>query len=85
MQEDLFGLPVPVSMPAGLARERYWKNKPLDSNTVYVGRPTKWGNPFVVGAPGSPDRPTAVRLFRDLIQNQPALIAQARIELRGRN
>lgn len=27
-------------------RTKGWKAPP---NTVYVGRPTKWGNPFVVG------------------------------------
>ena len=30
-------------------RSKGWK---MPENTVYVGRPTKWGNPFVVGKPG---------------------------------
>lgn len=33
-------------------RTRGWKMPP---NTVYVGRPTKWGNPYVVGGNYSED------------------------------
>jgi Domain of unknown function (DUF4326) len=36
----------------------------MPSNTVKVDRSTKWGNSFVVGDPGVPDRATAVKLFR---------------------
>lgn len=37
-----------VSSPKRIQRKRTkgWRMPP---NTVYVGRPTKWGNPFVVG------------------------------------
>ncbi len=40
-------------------RTRGWKMPP---NTVYVGRPTKWGNPFVHPIPGE-----AVNAFRSLM------------------
>lgn len=35
-------------MPKRIQRKRRkgWK---MPANSVYVGRPTKWGNPFVVG------------------------------------
>ena len=33
-----------------------------ESFDVYVGRPTKWGNPFVIGIDGS--RPTVIRKYR---------------------
>lgn len=40
----------------------------MPENTVYVGRPSKWGNPFVVGAPClfgvRLDRRDAVEHFR---------------------
>lgn len=39
-------------MPKRIQRKRAkgWKMPP---NTVYVGRPTKWGNPFEVGKDGT--------------------------------
>ncbi|WLB14800.1 DUF4326 domain-containing protein (plasmid) [Bradyrhizobium elkanii] len=69
-------------------RTKGWK---MPENTVYVGRPTKWGNPFVVGKPGGAysalvkDRRHAWQLFRSLATENGKLIAAARIELRGKN
>lgn len=40
-------------------------NVPKDA--VYVGRPTKWGNPFIVGMHG--DRDHVVKLFRVLAKH----------------
>jgi hypothetical protein len=37
-------------MPKVLKHKRYAKIPP---NAVYVGRPSKWGNPFVEGGDGS--------------------------------
>lgn len=50
--------------------------------TVYVGRSTKWGNPFLIGRDG--DRETVIRKYRTYLHGQPALIA-ALPELRGRD
>ena len=36
--------------------------KPLPPNTVYVGRPTKWGNPFKIGVDGN--RQKVIRKYR---------------------
>jgi hypothetical protein len=49
---------------------------------VYVGRPTKWGNPFVIGRDG--DRPTVIAKHKAWIVRQPALMAALR-ELRGKD
>lgn len=38
----------------------------MPANTVFVGRPSMWGNPFKVGDPGVPDRATAVECFEGL-------------------
>jgi len=51
------------------------------SNYVYVGRPTKWGNPFVVGKDGT--REEVIVKYRDWLHQQPNLIAEAKKELRG--
>ena len=37
-------------MPIRVQRKRT-KGWRMPANTVYVGRPTKWGNPYVVGTP----------------------------------
>ena len=61
-------------MPKRIQRKRTkgWKMPP---NTVYVGRPTKWGNFYRVGRPlGVPGncetREEAVALFRESLKNQ---------------
>jgi hypothetical protein len=63
-------------------RTRGWK---MPQNTVYVGRPTKWGNPFSVGDYG---REQAVEMFRGYIghPNSPLEFEPDDIyELRGKN
>lgn len=64
----------------------------MPADAVYVGRPTKWGNPFVVSlAPGASDaeRRTAhaasVARYRSWLSTQTALCGAARRELRGRD
>ena len=77
-------------MPERIQRKRTkgWKMPP---NTVYVGRPTKWGNPFVVGKPGGAftalvkDQRHAWQLYRSIAIGNKKLIAAAREELAGKN
>jgi hypothetical protein len=52
------------------------------ADRVYVGRPSKWGNPFVIGRDGTRDEVMAK--YRDWILRQPALVA-ALHELRGKH
>jgi hypothetical protein len=60
-------------------REKGWK---MPLNTVYVGRPTKWGNPFRVGLVANALE--AVELFAALPFSENRL-AEIRRELRGKN
>ena len=46
------------------------KKEPYD---VYIGRPSKWGNPFVIGRDGT--RPQVLARYREWIQAQPDLMA----------
>jgi hypothetical protein len=39
---------------------------------VYIGRGSKWGNPFVIGKHG--DRDQVVQLYRDYLMTTPELI-----------
>ncbi len=56
--------------------------KDLGDQAVYVGRPTFWGNPFVIGRDG--DRDKVCDLFAKYYASEPGL--QARIgELKGKS
>ncbi len=75
-------------------RTKGWRMPP---NTLYVGRPSKWGNPFIVGDPhphpdkwGLPiaDVAEAVELFQthtEIFGMLEDLGVDARSELRGKN
>lgn len=56
-------------------------NKRKERYDVYIGRPSKWGNPFVVGIDGT--REQVVAKYRDWIQTQPHLL-EALPELKGK-
>lgn len=52
----------------------------MPEGTVYVGRPTKWGNPFAIGEDGPLDRRPldnegAVGFFRDMLRDQEMVAA----------
>ena len=55
------------------------KKEPYD---VYIGRPSKWGNPFKIGTDGS--RQDVIRKYRVWILANTSLIKQIRSELRGK-
>jgi hypothetical protein len=57
---------------------------------IYVGRPSKWGNPFshVEGTLAEflvDSRREAVEKFREWVLGQPDLLLQVRTELRGKD
>lgn len=58
------------------------KGSRLPEGAVSVARPSRWGNPFVVGV-DAVDNAHAVRLFTDYLTANPELVEQARVELRG--
>ncbi len=70
------------SAPRRVQRSRRagWR---MPADAVYVGRPTRWGNPVPVG-PGV-GRAEAVRRYRVLLGADPGLRARARAELAGRD
>lgn len=55
----------------------------MPPGAVYVGRPSRWGNPVQVG-PGI-DRAEAVRRYQEVLAGDPHLIELARTELAGRD
>jgi hypothetical protein len=54
----------------------------MPAGAVYIGRQSKWGNPFKIGRDGT--RSEVVAKYRAWIADQPALLA-ALPELRGRD
>ena len=54
------------------------KQDPYD---VYIGRPSKWGNPFVIGRDGA--REEVIALYRGYILASPELM-EVLPELRGK-
>ena len=56
----------------------HWKRSRYD---VYIGRPSKWGNPFSIGKDGT--REDVVQKYEEWIQTQPHLLKDLS-ELRGK-
>lgn len=48
---------------------------------VYIGRPSKWGNPFVIGKDG--DRETVIAKYHNWLLSQPHLLKDL-TELKGK-
>jgi hypothetical protein len=52
------------------------------NGAVYIGRPTKWGNPFVIGRDGT--REDVISKYENWVVTQPQLMS-ALHELRGKD
>ena len=55
------------------------KKEPYD---VYIGRPSKWGNPFKIGRNGS--RQEVILKYKEMIIANTELIKQIYLQLRGK-
>ena len=71
------GLLVPAHVQLGEPRAVHCKH---ERHHVYIGRPSKWGNPFVVGKHGT--RGECIKLYERWLPENDALVA-ALSELRG--
>jgi len=58
------------------------KHGTAPADAVYIGRPSKWGNPFVIGKDGN--REEVIAKFEEWILGQPQLLAQLN-ELKGKD
>lgn len=54
------------------------RREPYD---VYIGRPSMWGNPFVIGVDG--DREEVIRKYEEYVRNEPTMI-NALPDLKGK-
>lgn len=62
------------------AHNRY---KKPPKGAVYIGRPTRWGNPFKVGVDG--DRQAVIEKYEKWVRDQPDLIALIKKHLKGKD
>lgn len=53
----------------------------LPPNGIYIGRPSKWGNPFGIGKHGTRDE--VIAKYEEWVRKQPRLMA-ALHELKGK-
>lgn len=61
--------------------DRVVNKKQTKAYDVYIGRGSKWGNPFKIGEHG--DRDEVIRKYEDYIRNSPELL-EALPELKGK-
>jgi hypothetical protein len=54
----------------------------IPASAVYVGRPTKWGNPFAIGVVS---RAEVVQKYEQHLMSNPELVEDARSELKGKD
>lgn len=57
-------------------------NSRTDKYDVFIGRPSRWGNPFLLGFTGG--RLKVIRMFREWVLGQPEMVADIKRELRGK-
>ena len=55
------------------------KHEPYD---VYIGRPSEWGNPFIIGKDGS--REEVIEKYRDYIMSYQDIILRVGLELKDK-
>ena len=55
----------------------------IPSDAVYIGRPSKWGNPYVIGRDGT--RATVVARYHVYLLEHPDLYTAAQTELCGKD
>jgi len=66
-----------MAEPRVLNRKALTKEPP---GAVYVGRPSKWGNPYVIGRDG--DRKEVIRKYKRYLRRTPRLMKAMDDELR---
>ena len=55
----------------------------IPKNAVFIGRPSMWGNPFVIGIDG--DRDTVICKYEEWLHSNPAMIHAVKRMLAGKD
>lgn len=85
--DALLAVPARAAPPGAPVRVRLSRGQgpPPPPNTVSVARPSRWANPYRPASASTPAAAAAVEHFTAYLRRNPALLAQAVPELRGRN
>lgn len=59
-----------------------YKDKSIPADAVYIGRPSKWGNPFPIDVNG---REAVVEKYDAWLHQNNSLMDEARVELKGKD
>jgi hypothetical protein len=70
---------------ASAIKPRVWSKRApkYPALAVYIGRPTKWGNPYRIGPDGT--RKEVIAKYRTWLLARPKLCVEARTALRGQH
>ena len=55
----------------------------IPKGAVYIGRPSEWGNPFIIGKDGS--REEVITKYKLWLFSKPEMLEKARLELKGKD
>lgn len=66
-------------MSENLPKVVHCKREPFD---VYIGRPSKFGNPFIIGKHGTRD--AVIMKYRRWLERNPEIVEAAKLELKGK-
>ena len=55
----------------------------IPKDAIYIGRPSKWGNPFSIGKDGT--REEVIEKYENWVQTQPQLLEDIKNELCGKD
>jgi hypothetical protein len=61
----------------------YNKKHPYPKDAIYIGRPSKWGNPFLIGRDGT--REEVISKYRIYLQFGDHFLLDELEELKGKN
>lgn len=81
-QNELFGSPETAEqacIPRVLNKYRHG----VPDGAIYIGRPSRWGNPFVIGKDG--DRAAVIAKYRAWLLANPEMVATAKRDLAGKD
>lgn len=59
------------------------RDKDIPADAVYIGRPSKWGNPFILRREA--DREKVIEMYRRWLLGNPDLVDAVERELRGKD
>ena len=66
-----------------MSKPRVWNKRDpkTPKDAIYVGRPSKFGNPFIIGKHGN--RADCIQMFRDMVERNPRFKSSIQGELKG--